>query len=260
MSSAPGRALLRRVRAELRAVADPARAPAQQAYMKSDMPYHGVTTPDMRQVAGALIATLPVETLDAFIGTVRTLWHGATHREERYVALEVLNARRFAPLRNASAVPALEALYEELLLTRPPPAGMWWDLVDGFAPARLAELQALAPARAVTLLRRWANHEDIWLRRAAILSQMKRKALTDPDLLAELIASSFGHPEFFVRKAIGWALREYAYLQPDWVRSFVQAHAARLSPLSCREALKHVGQAPAGAGIARGKRSTAAKR
>jgi 3-methyladenine DNA glycosylase AlkD len=256
LSPAPGSALLRRVRADLRAVADPARAPAQQAYMKSDMPYHGVTTPDMRQVARAVINTLPVETVDAFIDTVRGLWNGATHREERYVALEVLNARRFAKLRTAAAAPKLEALYQELLLAGPPPRGMWWDLVDSFAPARLAELQAVAPARAIALLRRWAKHDDIWLRRAAILSQMKRKADTDPALLAEIIAASFDHPEFFVRKAIGWALREYAYLQPDWVRNFVATHADRLSPLTRREALKHVGEKATGDTAAQPTRGT----
>ena len=91
----------------------------------------------------------------------------------------------------------------------------------------------------------WSTDPDVWIRRAAILSQLKAKAATDTALLAQVLEPNMADPEFFIRKAIGWALREYSKTAPEWVAAFVAEHAATLSPLSRREAMRHL---PAAAG------------
>ena len=94
---------------------------------------------------------------------------------------------------------------------------------------------------------RWSTADDLWLRRSAIISQLRGKADTDTDLLTTVIdANVAGTPfgsEFFIRKAIGWALRQHARVDPAWVRTYVATRRTRLSPLSVREALKHLGDA-----------------
>ncbi len=90
------------------------------------------------------------------------------------------------------------------------------------------------------LIRGWAVDPDRWLRRSSIICQLGLAGRTDLDLLTEVIARNLADREFFVRKAIGWALRQYARTDPDWVRGFVAAHETSLSPLSRREAMKHL--------------------
>ena len=98
-----------------------------------------------------------------------------------------------------------------------------------------------APGRRPRWCARWSGDEDLWIRRIAILSQLGRRDRVDRELLSDVIEPNLGDREFFIRKAIGWALREYARVDPDWVRSFVAAHD--LSPLSRREATKHLAKA-----------------
>ncbi len=124
-------------------------------------------------------------------------------------------------------------VHEEMIRT-----GAWWDHVDEVAH-RLAELLDAHPAELAVELRVWADDGDFWIRRAAIIAQLQRKDSTDRDLLTAAIEASIGEGEFFLRKAIGWALRDFARTDPDWVRAFVDAHPG-LSPLSRREALKHL--------------------
>lgn len=215
--------LTTRIRAGLRAVADPQRAPGQQAYMKSAMPFLGVRVPEARAVAkraakGADAATLRAAAL--------ALWDEAEYREERYAAMALVAMR---PLRgDESLVPIVDHLVR---------SGQWWDITDELAH-RLADLHDAHPARAATLVRRWAHDADFWIRRIAILSQLGRGARVDPQVLADTIAPNLDDVEFFVRKAIGWALREYARVSPEWVRRYADEHP--LSPLSRREALKHL--------------------
>jgi 3-methyladenine DNA glycosylase AlkD len=125
-------------------------------------------------------------------------------------------------------------VHEEMVRT-----GAWWDHVDEVAH-RLADLLDAHPAELAVELRVWADDEDFWIRRVAIIAQLQRKDATDRALLADAIEPNIADPEFFIRKAIGWALRDFARTDPEWVRAFVDAHPA-LSPLSRREALKHLG-------------------
>src|SRR5262245_38670231 len=159
------------VRAELAARARPDKAPDMQAYLKSAMPVYGVPRAGHREIARALPA---LDGFDAWRSFVLELWRGAEHREERYVALDVLALPRYRAFRTMDALP----IYEELIVT-----GAWWDLVDPVATHRLAELFP----DIVPVLRAWSVGEDMWLRRSAIIAQVGRKADTDFALLAELI-------------------------------------------------------------------------
>jgi 3-methyladenine DNA glycosylase AlkD len=212
------------VRAELAARARPDKAADMQAYLKSAMPLYGVPRAGHREIARALP---PLEGFDVWRDAVLELWRGAEHREERYVALDLIALPRYRAYRTMDALP----LYEELTVT-----GAWWDLVDPVATRRLEELWP----DVVPVLRRWSAGDDMWLRRSAIIAQVHRKADTDFPLLAELIEPNRGDREFFIRKAIGWALRSYAWVEPEVVRHYCETH--ELSGLSRREALKNVAQ------------------
>jgi len=118
--------------------------------------------------------------------------------------------------------------------------GAWWDYVDGVASHRLGGLLRSHPDPMTKAMRRWARSHDLWKRRSAIICQLSFKQHTDLALLYECIERAAGAPEFFLRKAIGWALREYAKTDPAEVERYVRAQGARLSPLSRREALRNV--------------------
>jgi 3-methyladenine DNA glycosylase AlkD len=115
--------------------------------------------------------------------------------------------------------------------------GAWWDHVDEVAH-RIADLVATHPAEMRPVLLAWSVDPSMWLRRLAILAQLGHRDRVDRELLTAVIEPNVGDPEFFVRKAIGWALREVARHDPGWVRAFVDSHP--LSPLSRREAMKHL--------------------
>jgi 3-methyladenine DNA glycosylase AlkD len=214
------------IRMALREAADPSIAPGQQAYMKSAMPFLGVTLPVTRSLTTRIVrGTDDPEELRA---TATTLWREATHREERYAATTVIGLR---PLR--ARLDMLD-LHEEMIRT-----GAWWDHVDEVS-ARVTEVLTAHPLEVTQLMLLWTVDEDMWIRRASIISQLRRKSATDRELLTIAIESNIHDTEFFIRKAIGWALREYAKTDPEWVRAFVAAHEAELSGLSRREALTHL--------------------
>ena len=133
-------------------------------------------------------------------------------------------------------------MFEEMIVT-----GAWWDFVDTIAGHSLGDILRAEPRRMKPLMRRWAKDADMWKRRASILCQLGFKRETDLDLLYDCIEPNLSHKDFFIRKAIGWALRQYAWTDPKEVRRYVKANKDRLSPLSVREAMKNtVGPAEAG--------------
>lgn len=218
-----------RIRRELRAAADPGRAPAMAAYMRvaerGDLPFLGVRRPDVRRVTRAA-AREDAADPDALLGAVRALWDEAEFHEERYAAQELLG------LRWARGRLDLLDLHRHMALT-----GAWWDHVDEVAH-RIADLVAAHPDELGPVLRSWSHDPSRWLRRLAILGQLGRRDDVDRQLLTDVVVANLEDPDFFVRKAIGWALRDVARHDPDWVRAFVARHD--LSPLSRREALKHL--------------------
>lgn len=219
------------LRRALREAGDPERARGQQAYMKSTLPYYGVRVPEVRRLATATFAKMPLENESAWHACARDLWNSATHREERYAVLALLGDRRAKRWQTRSAVP----LYEELIVD-----AAWWDLVDEIAGKRLLDVLRNESAWMPTALRKWAHGSDIWLRRSAIISQLRAKTQTDHELLADCIEPSLDSQEFFLRKGIGWALREYSKSNPEWVRGYVERHRMRLSPLSFKEATRRL--------------------
>ncbi|MFT4029360.1 MAG: DNA alkylation repair protein [Protaetiibacter sp.] len=219
-------ALADTIRQRLHGAADPSRAPGQQAYMKSAMPYLGVAVPAVRAMTRAAAKGADLATL---LTAADELWDAATHREERYAAIGLIGMP--AALGDRSTVPLIEHFAR---------TGQWWDFIDELAH-RVSALHDAHPAETAALVRSWSNDPDFWMRRLAILSQLQRGQRTDPALLANVITPNLANPEFFIRKGIGWALRDYAHTDPEWVRRFASEH--ELSPLSRREALKHVGPA-----------------
>jgi 3-methyladenine DNA glycosylase AlkD len=225
------RALIADMRETLAACADTERAPAMQAYMKSAMPCHGVSAVPMRAACKQVFARHPLPSFAAWRDAVLGLFRGATHREQRYAAIELAGARAYRAYRTLEALP----IFEEMIET-----GAWWDLVDTIASHRIGELLRAYPAAMKRTLLRWARGKDMWKARSAILSQITFKADTDLPFLYACIEPSLSSDEFFLRKAIGWALRSYAWTDPDEVVRYVRANADRLSGLSRREALKNV--------------------
>ena len=223
--------LIRAMRRELRDQADPKKAPFMQAYMKSEMPYLGIQAAPFRKIAKAVIAAHPLDSFQAWRDSVLELWRGARYREERYAAIELAGYRKYQAFRTLDALP----MYEEMITT-----GAWWDYVDSIAGHRLGELLRRHPKELAAILREWAVSDDIWKRRSAILAQLGFKGDTDLKLLYDCIRPSLDRPEFFLRKAIGWALRQYAWTDPKEVLRFVKANEKRLSPLSKRVALKNL--------------------
>lgn len=223
--------LLTKVRRELRRSRHADRAAAQQAYMKSEMPFLGVGAKDMRAACKRAFATYAFDDAATWRADVLALFRGAEHREERYAALELALDRRARSHRNIDALP----MYEEMIRT-----GAWWDLVDPIASHLVGELLARAPNEMKPILLEWSQSEDMWIRRASILAQLRFKEDTDLELLYACIQPSLSSKEFFLRKAIGWALRQYAWTDPKEVKRWVRAHEHELSNLSKREALKNV--------------------
>jgi len=219
------------VRAELAAHADPLRAPEMQRYMKSAMPYRGVTVPVLRTICRRILPAYPLATFEDWQQTVESLWDTAEYREERYAALEIIGHRPNARFRTLQALP----LYARLIVS-----GAWWDLVDGLATHEVGDLLRTYPAAMREQLLAWSRGEDAWLRRTSIICQVSFKRATDQDLLYACMQPSLEERGFFLRKAIGWALREYGKVAPAAVAEYVAAHP-ELSGLSRREALKYVG-------------------
>jgi 3-methyladenine DNA glycosylase AlkD len=132
-------------------------------------------------------------------------------------------------------------MYEEMIVT-----GAWWDFVDDLATHKVAPLVADYPTAMKKKMLQWSRSSNLWKRRTSILCQLHAKEDTDLDFLYACIEPSIDSPEFFLRKAIGWALRQLAWTDPKEVRRYVRQKESRLSPLSRREALKNVGDRSGG--------------
>jgi 3-methyladenine DNA glycosylase AlkD len=227
--------LIDRVRTALRAAADPSRAPRLQAYMKSRMPYLGVSVPTVRRLVRIEATVRPPTSTATLADTAATLWRGAAHREERYAATALTAVPAARRLQTTALVP----LYHEMITT-----GAWWDHVDEVSQ-RIGGLLVAYPDELRPTIRAWARDPDRWLRRTSVICQLGLKDATDTELLRDAILANRHERDFFLRKAIGWALRQYAKTDADWVRAFVASH--ELSRLSRREALKHVRVSSSGA-------------
>jgi 3-methyladenine DNA glycosylase AlkD len=219
------------LRAELERVRNPEKAAAMQAYMKSAMPYFGVQTPQLRAICKRLFEAHPIQTAAAWRKTCLAIWRGAKYREERYAAIGLTGYPLYRPFQTLDTLP----MYEEMIVT-----GAWWDFVDEIASRRLGLLLRLYPRAMRGKMLSWSRSVNLWKRRSAILCQLSFKEHTDLALLYACIEPSLGSREFFLQKAIGWALRQYAWTSPGEIRRYVRKHRDQLSALSRREALKNI--------------------
>ena len=209
------------------AAADPVRAAAMGTYMREQFPFLGIPSPLRRTLSRAVLAGLPRPDEDDLREVALACWD-LPEREYRYFALDWLS-------RYASLAPAGFLVTARFLITTDP----WWDTVDGLASNVVGTIVSNHPAT-VSTMDSWLAEDDLWLIRTALLHQLTYKDRTDAERLFRYCVARAGHRDFFIRKAIGWALRQYAWTEPELVRRFVLEHRALLSPLSVREALKNV--------------------
>jgi len=195
------RTLLFQLRSEFRRVADPKTAPVMQQYMKSSMPYHGVPAVPMRQVCQNCFRDFEFRNEETWRKAVLYIFRNARFREEWYAAVELCRSKKARDIQSLDALP----VYEEMIVT-----SAWWDVVDSLAPHGVGLLLRNFPKPISREMRTWSRSENMWKRRAAIISQLTFKKDTDLKLLYDCIEPSLDSREFFLRKAIGWALRQHA--------------------------------------------------
>lgn len=217
------------VETTLRGLADPERAVPMRAYMKEVAPFLGIPKPQ-REAAMKVFGLPPV---DKTVASCRELY-ALPEREFHYIATWVL--RKHAPKLPPEALTDLKWFVQ---------THSWWDTVDELTKAVGGVIRThafLAPT-----LEEWVHDDDFWVQRAAILHQLGFGDRTDTERLFRLCLAQASNKEFFIRKAIGWALRDYAWTNPESVRAFVDQHRSEFSPLTIREALKNIDDPRAGA-------------
>jgi 3-methyladenine DNA glycosylase AlkD len=216
--------IIKQLTQELPALGNHKRALGAQAYMKDIAPFLGVMTPDRRALVKSILSKLPVPTSDEIAETVRALWK-LEEREYQYAGNDLLAKY------NMQLDKKFLADHCEYLISHK----SWWDTVDGLGSAVVSPLTMKYPAK--SLMRKWNKSSDIWLVRASIQHQRGRKYETDIDLLFELCAPHVADKEFFIAKAIGWALRDLSRIDNREVIRFLSEHPD-LNSVAVREAKK----------------------
>ena len=216
------------VERELAAVANPEKAVGMQAYMKTEMPFYGVQKPGRTKIFRHIRKEYVPTTRAEYEELVTALWE-LPHREEKYLAQAVAGAFR------DFIIPESLPLYRRFIVE-----GAWWDFVDESATHLVRPLVIHHPDEIWPKVDSWVDHEVMWLRRAAIICQVGAKERTDADRLFRYCEMRAHEKEFFIRKAIGWALRDYARTEPEAVARFTEEHREELSGLSYREATRHI--------------------
>lgn len=232
----PDLGTVRALREALGPHADPERARQQQAYMKSALPFLGLTRAELRAAIKPILAERRLADRAVWAATVRLLIDEADHREDWYTALELTRHRHYREFQDPDTVP----LYRDMILTT-----RWWDTVDEVAGRQVGDILARYRTEVTPAVAAWADADGLWLRRAALLSQLHHRADTDTDLLRRVLednlAGSRHGSTFWITKAVGWSLRQHARTDPEWTRAFVADHYDRLAPLSRREATRRPG-------------------
>ena len=208
----------------LKIVANPDDAVAMKTYMKNKFEFLGVKTPARRKLAKAFFKQQIASVIDW--NFINEAWSNP-YRELQYTALDYLETRK--KLLIPSDLPRLKKLAQ---------TKSWWDTID-FLDRLVGSIIARFPETKEIILA-WSCDEDIWLRRLAIDHQLLRKEETDTELLEKILVNNLGQTEFFINKAIGWALRDYSKTNPEWVRYFIEWHQAEMAALSIREGSKYL--------------------
>ena len=222
------RTVLDRLVDAYRSAASPADAVAMRAYMREQFPFLGIKGTARAQLDRQVLAGLP-KPAEADLRDVAVGVWALSEREFQYFGLDYL--RRHARVCTAGFL----STAEHLIVTR-----SWWDTVDSLATHVVGPLVRAHPPL-VAVMDRWITDANLWRVRTALLHQLLAKQATDADRLFDYCRTQAGHPDFFVRKAIGWALRDYAKTDPAAVRAFIGRYGSGMAPLSVREATKHLG-------------------
>ena len=220
--------IVRFIESEFQALADPVKAALMQAYMKTAEPFYGIQKPERARIFRQMKKRFAPAGRREYEAGIRALWR-LPHREEKYAAIEYAVQSR--ALITGKSLP----LYEKLIRD-----GAWWDLVDPVAVWLVARVLLAERRQTRPIMSRWIGDKDLWIRRAALLSQIRHKEATDERQLFSHCLRCAPDQPFFIRKAIGWALRDYSYTAPHSVRDFLLANRGRLSGLSFREGAKQL--------------------
>ena len=209
--------------------ANPSQAAPMKKYMRDQFEYLGIKSPQFKILFKQHVADHGLPAAGELDEVVHDLW-ALPQREFQYAAIGLVG--RLEKQLTAKSVKTLE-----YMLTHK----SWWDTVDSIAGGTVGAYFKRFPDVRETYLAKWRASENFWLRRTTILFQLNYKQETDFDLLCEIIHENLGSNEFFINKAIGWSLRQYARIDPKAVKKFVNV-TKELNPLSRREALKHLGE------------------
>jgi 3-methyladenine DNA glycosylase AlkD len=215
---------------ELRPLGTPERADQEKRYLKSDLEFFGVTVPELRRVVKAAVRGYPWLDAPAMVAWAVALWREPVH-ERRAAAVEILTLA--APWLAGGDLGVLERLLRE---------SYTWAYVDGLAGNVAGEIALRDPAGAWPRIDAWATDEDFWVRRSALLSLLRGIRAGTPDLprFTRYAESMLAEKEFFIRKAIGWVLREISRRDPDWVARWTEGHVASMSGVTFREAVRRL--------------------
>ncbi|MFT4417175.1 DNA alkylation repair protein [Fredinandcohnia humi] len=197
-----------------------------QQYMKNHFPFLGIKTPLRRDLMKRFYLETDILKIDFQPEFVKILW-SKEEREYQYAALDYI--QRFRKKLVQTHIPFLE----ELITTK-----SWWDTVDVISPHFVGKIAKETPSVIEQTIEEWAYGEHLWLCRSAILLQLRYKEDTDEALLYRFILANKDSKEFFIQKAIGWALREYSKTNPNSVRQFINENT--LPRLSVREGSKYI--------------------
>lgn len=205
---------------------NPTQAFAMEQYLKNKFAFYGIKSPERRALQKPFLAKNRLPETNDLPTIVRELWH-KEQREYQYFAIDLLKKY----LRHAE--PSFISLYEEMIVQK-----SWWDTVDLIASTLVGDLFRRFPDFLPDKPNSWTASSNMWLQRTAIIFQLKYRENTDFDLLKTYIIRGANSKEFFIKKAIGWALREYAKTNPEAVKYFLQSQP--LAKLSYREASKYL--------------------
>lgn len=209
---------------ELRA--NPKNAARQKAYMRNQFDFFGLKALEQADLRREFLKARGLPPVDELRTIIRELWQ-QPEREFQYFGMMMLE--KYIKKVDADFI----SLLEFMITTR-----SWWDTVDMIAARLVGVHFKRFPAQISVYTEKWMASGNFWLQRTALLFQLKYKKDTDTDLLFDFIERLAGEDEFFIRKAIGWALREYSKTDPEAVINFVENH--ELKPLSRKEALRVV--------------------
>ena len=197
-------------------------------YMKDRFLFYGIKAEDRKQIQKVWFSQLPkVLSFEQRWEILVELWE-KDQREYQYVAIDWLNSWKKEWI-HPEDIKQLRWLIENKT---------WWDSVDAIASNYLGKFAKKFPETANEFVEDWRNESNFWINRSCLIFQLKYKKEVDFELLKSLIVQFQPNKEFFIQKAIGWSLRQYARTDPEWVLNFVDNHP--LMPLSKREALKHL--------------------